>query len=94
MPKDARSGRAREIRKSGLGGRAKREGWDAAMFHFGVEHQRAPAGNEIGQCQHAAKAFKADYEACLKGEHPLGGPLARLAEGMTRKARELMGDAA
>jgi hypothetical protein len=82
---------ARDIMQAPLGQQAKREGWDTAMFHFIVDHQRAPQGQEIEGCKAKSREFNATYQQLLKpGSHPDAGPLARLAEGIVRKARDTM----
>lgn len=90
MPYDGKVRLARDLMKSPPGKQATREGWGEAMFHFCVEHERAPTGNEIGQCKQSARDFKATHEALLKDGSQLGSAWARVAEGMVRKARELM----
>jgi len=87
---ESRVSLARDLMKSPMGQLAKRENWDMRMYHFCVENMRVPGGEEIDECKRDARKFAAIYEECLKGKHPLGGPLARLGEGMVRKARELM----
>lgn len=94
MPYHARVNLARDLMKCPLGQQAKREGWDTTMYHFCVENMRAPNGQEVNECKRKAKQFAADYQRLLKEEHPFGGPLARLADSMVRKARELMGASA
>ncbi len=91
VPYDARVRLARDLMQSPMGKQAKREGWDTTMYHFCVDNMRVPGGKEVDECKRDARKFVAIYEECLKGDHPFGGPLARLAEGMVRKARELMG---
>lgn len=81
---------ARQLMQTSLGQEAIHAGWGQSMFQFCVEHGRAPSAEERHCCRRSAKEFQAAYEHCLRGQHPLGKPLARLAESMTRKARELM----
>lgn len=92
MSYDSRVTLARNIMQAPIGRRAVKEGWGEAMFHFCVDHCRAPEGQEIERCKRRAQEFAADYKQCLTGDHPFGKPLAKLAEGMIHKARELMGD--
>jgi len=90
IPYEGRVQLARDLMKSSVGKRAIREGWGPSMFHYCVAHCMVPGDREIEGCKREAKQFAAAYEGCVKGEHPLGGPLARLADSMVRKARELM----
>jgi hypothetical protein len=85
---------ARDIMRSPLGKQARAEGWETSMFQFCMEHMKAPSGAEIEGCKRASKDFASEYEKCLKGEREFGGPLAKLAENIARKARELMDGAA
>jgi hypothetical protein len=85
---------AREIMQAPLGQKAKREGWDTAMFYFIVENQRAPEGSQIEACKASAREFAAAKAKLANGDHPLAGPWARYAENMVRKAKELMGEKA
>lgn len=85
---------AREIMQAPLGEKAKREGWDTVMFHFIVDNQRAPQGQEIDECKRKSQEFKAKHEECLKGSGKMSKAWADYAEGMVRKARELMGEKA
>src|SRR3990167_1491693 len=94
VPYWARVDLARDLMQSPMGQLAKRENWDTRMYHFCVENMRVPAGKEIDECKRDARKFAAVYEECLRGEHPFGRPLARLAESMVRKAREMMGTSA
>ena len=75
-----------------VGKRAIREGWGEAMFHYAVEHGRAPDGDAVERCKASARQFHAAYESCLKDDHPLGKVWAAYADKMVRKARELMGE--
>jgi hypothetical protein len=94
LPYHARVRLARDMMQSPMGRAAVKAGWGSAMFHFCVENQRMPTGREAEECQREAREFDRVYAQCLTGDHPLGGPLARLAENMVRKARELMGEKA
>jgi len=94
VPYWARVDLARDLMQSPMGQLAKRENWDTRMYHFCVENMRVPGGKEIDECKRDARKFAAIYEECLRGEHPFGRPLARLAESMVRKAREMMGTSA
>lgn len=94
MPYEARTKLARDIMQSPLGQQAKREKWDTSMFHFIVDHQRAPKDREIDECKARSRAFAAESERLKKGDHPLAGPWAKYAADMVRKARELMGEKA
>jgi hypothetical protein len=91
IPYEARCNLARDLMQSPLGKLANKEGWGTRMYHFCVEHQRVPGGKEVDQCREEQRHFDAAYKECLKGDHPQGGPLAKLAEGMIRKARDVMG---
>jgi len=81
---------ARTVMSHPIGQRAIREGWGESMFHYAMEHGRAPEGDAIMRCKDNARQFRAAYEACLKTPGPLNRALANLAEGMVRKARERM----
>jgi hypothetical protein len=94
MPYEARCNLARDLMQSPLGKMANKEGWGTRMYHFCVEHQRVPGGKEVDQCKQEQRHFDAAYKECLQGDHPHGGPLAKLAEGMLKKARDMMGKAA
>jgi hypothetical protein len=95
LPYEGRAKLARDIMQAPLGQQAQREGWDTTMFHFIIDNQRAPQGQEIDTCKAKSREFKNTYEQLLKpGSHPDAGPLAVLAEGIVRKAREDMGNAA
>lgn len=87
IPYEARIKLARDLMQSPMGNLAKREGWGTSMFYFCVNNMRVPGGREIDQCKREAKEFTALYEDCLRGAHPLGGPLSRLAENITSKAK-------
>jgi hypothetical protein len=89
---ETRNSIARTLMQAPMGRQAVKEGWGEAMFHFIVEHQRMPDASEAFECKRASREFKAEYEQLLKGDHPQSGPLARLAEGIIRKARERMGE--
>lgn len=83
---------ARDLMRAPLGLKAKKEGWDVAMFQFCVDNMRAPQGQEIDACKASAREFAAAKDRLSKGDHPLSGPWARYAENMVRKAKELMGE--
>lgn len=85
---------ARDFMKTTVAKRAITEGWGQSLFHFVVRNRRLPNDAEIVRCKREAQQFAAEYERLLRGEHPFGRPLARLAESMVRKAKELMGNAA
>jgi hypothetical protein len=89
---EERTALARDLMKAPIGRQAVRDGWGEAMFHFIVEHRRAPAGQEVDECRRSARQFKADYERLLRGDHPFANTWAKYAEGMVQKARELMGE--
>ncbi len=81
---------ARDLMKAPLGDKAKKEGWSQALWDFCVQHRKLPSGHEIDACKAADAKFMAEREACLRGEREHGKSWAAVAEGMVRKARELM----
>jgi hypothetical protein len=93
MPYDSRCNLARDLMQSPMGKLARKEGWAESMFYFIVDHQRVPGGNEIDDCRREAREFEKLRKEGLK-DHPFGTPLAKLADAMVRKARELMGEKA
>jgi len=86
----ARANLAADLMKSPLGKQATKDGWELSMFHFCVDHMRAPSGKEIEDCKRKSDEFKAEYEKCLNGERGNGRLWANIAEGIVRKAREAM----
>lgn len=90
LPYSARCDLARDLMQSPLGKRARKEGWAESMFYFCVWNGKAPSGHEIDECKSKANEFANVRERCARGEYELGGAWARYAEGMVRKARELM----
>lgn len=90
MSYEAKVRLARDLMQAPMSQTAVREGWGPTLFHFIVRNGRVPGGREVDECRQEAKQFAAEYQRCLKGNHPFGRPLARLAESMTKKARELM----
>jgi hypothetical protein len=89
MSYDSRCNLARDLMQSPMGQLAKREGWSESMFYFVVDHARVPAGKEIDDCKREAREFERLRNEGLK-DHPFGKGWAKVAEGMVRKARELM----
>lgn len=90
VPYEARANLAADIMKSPLGVRAHKEGWDVPMFHFCVDHMRAPSGKEIDECKRHSDEFAAERDRCIKGERKDGKTWASIADGIVRKAREAM----
>lgn len=85
---------ARDLMQAPLGQKAKKEGWDATLFHFVVDNQRMPQGQELEDCKRRDREFKAKHAECLRGTGKISKAWADYAEGMVRKARELMGEKA
>lgn len=94
LPYDARVNLARDLMRCPMGQAAIKDGWGQSMFQFCIEHQRVPGGREIDECKITSRQFASEYERLLRSDHPLRGPLAKLAEGMMRKARAMMGEKA
>jgi hypothetical protein len=94
MPYDARVRLARDLMRCPMGQAAIKDGWGQSMFQFCIDNQRVPGGREIDECKITSRQFAAEYERLLRGDHPMRGPLAKLAEGMMRKARAMMGEKA